>query len=509
MRSPPRRFRIRWRTLGQRRSRAQKAQVSAVAVVLGLLLFTTMLSNWVLTPLSSEMTQNEFSHELKVVDQLEQLQSDVLAQLTAGTSTPTELVAPISLGSAAEPPFAPASTSTLTPEVLGDSSTVGYQLERFVPNPPNWAAGLSCSPTGSPCHGGWDNVTGTPFSSYTFKLNGGNPTFLLNFTGNNDSISIDWLGHSITTAIFIFNGSFLHVTFSKSSNGGATDTPHVLILFYGQNDVLEVPSMNEHNLGMNVTYVDTLGAPCPFANGSRTDRFYLNDTSATNALINVTWLNSVGYESGPTRIAFGSGSVVSYQNRTGVPSGCAWDTAYASHYTSPFWSGVRVHLNNRYLPSADVVYDQGAVILSHPGLGSIMLSGPRVSFLATSTGYIANLTLVNALTNFNGVEGTFTAAVQSQLLNVQSFLVQPNPTAGTYLGGVWLNLTTPYPFAWESFFRTFPPGSLLDLSCQLPASAPAGSNCYIPPAGVSVQLSALLYLKALQLYVVTAGLTAY
>jgi hypothetical protein len=108
----------RLRTIRQRRWRARKGQVSAVATIFGLMLVVTFISNFILLQLPGEEASNEYAHVLEVENQLATLQSVLFLQSKA-VAFPYTLTAPVTLGSQGVPPFGQAATSTL--ELLNDS----------------------------------------------------------------------------------------------------------------------------------------------------------------------------------------------------------------------------------------------------------------------------------------------------------------------------------------------------------------------------------------------------
>jgi hypothetical protein len=501
------RFLRRWRTIRQYRRRANSGQVAAVATVLGLLLVTTFIASFVLVQLPAEMANNEFVHTILVENQVAQLQSTVLAQ-SGRPNLPLAQLTPITLGSTGVPPFAPATNGWIVPESSIAQFGLAYSYSRILSQPPNWSATPSCTTGGSPCHAdpGWDNITGTPGNTYDIKINGGAPSLFLNFTGNNDSITVTWLGKSVGFVWMEFNGSNNHITLIKGSNGGSGTMPRINVLVYGQNNVLET-GMNGQNINFNAFF---LGAQdpkvlCPQANLSSSDSFFWNGTN-TNTNVTVTWLNSVGYSNSHTITggAIGAGSTLIFQNVTQFPGGCAWSVPFTAHYSAAALSGIRVHLNNRYSPPADIVYNQGAVILSHPGLGSIMLDGPNMTFAHLASGWTASLTLVSVVGNLSSVQGLETAGISTQLLSVERYLISNQPNSLSFFTGSFLNLTTPYPAAWNSYFHTLPVGALLGpVTCSPLFTVKAPNTCLIPPGGATSVLSVHLSAFSLTVTVIT------
>ncbi|MHB8352078.1 MAG: hypothetical protein ACYDFT_05240 [Thermoplasmata archaeon] len=496
----------RWRTIRQRRERARSGQVAPVAVMLGLLLLTSFIANFVLLQQPGEMDQNEFQHTLLVENQLARLQSTVLTQ-AQNPNLPIAELLPVTLGSAGAPPFVGPSDGEITQETSSALTNFNYTLARIVPNPPDWAATPGCPPTGHPCNNGtaWDNVTGIPGNNYTFKLNGAAPSFLLNFSGNKDTVGVEWAGHSVGVTYIILNGSNLTLNLDKLSNGGS-GSPRILIWVYGQHDVVTT-ALNGQIVTMQVEFFGSVDQPCPQGNLAATDRFYWNTSAGSGATVNVTWLNDLGFSTPAHVIGLAPGTLT-FHNETSYAGGCAFTLSYPSQYTSPFSSGLRVHLNNQYLPPADLAYDQGAVILSHPGIGSIMVSPPKFEFQRTAAGWTGNLVLVDVPGTPFSEGGTETAGIVSRLVSVQHFELQSNATDSIYFISSALNLTTAYPGAWASYFQSLPVAVTGgEVVCTPPYAFTAPYSCLTPPAGVSVTLLVPLHLIVLSVTLVTVELS--
>lgn len=473
--------------------------------MLGLLLLTSFIANFVLLQQPGEMDQNEFQHTLLVENQLARLQYTVLAQ-AENPGLPVAELLPMTLGSAGAPPFVGPSSGQITQESSSALTNFNYTLTRIVPNPPDWNASPTCVPNGSPCHGtAWDNVTGTPGKSYTFNLNGGAPSLLLNFTGNNDSITVHWLGYSVGVTYLIFSGSNLDITLDKGSNGGAGN-PRILIWVYGQHDIVTA-ALNGQVASMQVEFLGSVDQPCPEGNLAATDQFYWNTSSNSGDIVNVTWENDLGITTLPHVYPLNPGTLT-FRNETTFAGGCAFTLSYPSQYASPFSSGLDVHLNNRFVPPADLAYDQGAVVLSHPGIGSIMVTPPRFSFARTAVGWTGNLVLVDVTGAPFAEGGTETAGIVSRLVSVQKFELTSNTTDSIYFVSSALNLTTAYPGAWATYFDSLPVavtgGEVL---CTPPYAFPAPYSCLTPPAGVSVTLLVPLQLISISVTLVTVDLS--
>lgn len=480
------------KTIRRRRIRSRRAQVSAVGTVLGLLLVTTYIAGYLATTLPSQMQELEFEHELQVENQLGRLQAMLSAEVEAGGAH-YPFTSPVTLGSGSVPPFGPPSTASIGADPGAISASFPFRVASLASNPPNWSATPTCPNGGSPCHGTlWDNVTGVPNSSYAFKFNGGAPTMNLNFTGNNDSITMEWLGKSANGNVYaIFNGSNIHVTLDKGSSGGG-DTPNITVYFYGQHDVLEM-DLSGAGMHASAAFYGSLNHFCPEVDLASTDAFYWNYSSPTTTVVNATWYNDVGVNDLHV-LSLGSGSVLTFRNQSVIPGGCAWTYATGSTFQPTGTSGIRVHLNDRYLPSVDVAYDQGAVIVNNPGVGSIMESPPDLTVNGSAAGYTVHLTLVNIVGNGQFEEqGGMTAGVTARILSEDTFSVVSNPAQNHFLSPVFFNVSTPYPDAWSSYLSGLPNGLLLGPpQCvpQHPVFLPA--SCLVPSNGALETISSLL-----------------
>lgn len=105
--------------------RGRRAQVAAVATILGLLLVVTMVANYLTTQLPAAMRVNDADHALAVEDQVTRFASTL--DLLAGTDALDALVSqPVSLGSAGEPPFAGPDGASIGPGATGSKLTTAY-----------------------------------------------------------------------------------------------------------------------------------------------------------------------------------------------------------------------------------------------------------------------------------------------------------------------------------------------------------------------------------------------
>ncbi|MFZ3356263.1 MAG: hypothetical protein WA549_05835 [Thermoplasmata archaeon] len=168
---------------------------------------------------------------------------------------------------------------------------------------------------------------------------------------------------------------------------------------------------------------------------------------------------------------------------------------------SNFVSGVNVQLNNLYTPTAHIVLEQGAVILSQTDGTPVMVEPPQFAFSGSaSSARTANLTLFSFEGPPIGQSGVMTAVVLTQVLSASTYTIAVPNTATT--SGASLNLTTDYPVAWVTYFA--PLGTYIhSLSCfqyGIPVS------CGTPPSG-PVQISVLLNVNFVTVTAATVSVT--
>src|SRR5580700_1712272 len=209
-----------WSTIRQRRYRARKGQVSAVATILGLLLFVAFIANFILAELPAEMSQNETSHILLVEDQLARLQATILAE-AQNPQTHLALVSPVTLGSQAGPPFGLAATSTIQTEFSSVGTVANYQVSNIRHLALAWGSGSACLAGGH----GTCNTAGakntyneeTNGTAEAITVSGSGSSLFYNLTGSNDSITITWTGPNMNVVNLVVNGSNDSVTLKKSA----------------------------------------------------------------------------------------------------------------------------------------------------------------------------------------------------------------------------------------------------------------------------------------------------
>jgi hypothetical protein len=501
------------KTIGHRRHRARKAQVSALVTVLGLLLVVTFIANFVLLQLPGQMQQLEFEHTLQVENQLSRLQATILAQ-AANPAIPLTLSSPVSLGSDSLPPFGPPTVGSVSGEVGGIGTSTSLILSHVSYSYPVWNVGSAClSGGGGHCAGAGNfniyNTSNKNNTALTIKVDGNTNSLLYILSGNNDTLTITWNGKDAGVIQVIVNGSDNAVVFNK---GGSDSVASISTFsFYGEGNSFSYnPSGSSSAKGsqsVNVNFVGQNGATCPYANASSTNSIAAFSSGGTNINVNVTWWNAVGYVTAPHVTKYPGGSIpaeqITWENDSGFTP-CAFSQVSSSQYTTQFTGGVVVHLSNRYSPQADVAYDQGAVILSQEGGTPVMVSPPRVSTYIVNGGIGANITFVNLIGNITAEGGVTTAAVTTQVVQVSTFVLTSG-SGGLFLGGdFFLNVTTLYPGAWSNYFASFPQAFPSGSTCVAihPISSPY--SCLGPPPGIAVKLIVPMILQQLTFTTITA-----
>lgn len=506
---------LRPRTIRQRQRRANKAQVAAVATVLGLLIVVSFIADFVLDELPGEIATAEFDHVVQVENQFARLQSTVLAQ-SQRSNLHLDLSSPITLGSASVPPFGAPSAGYLGPESALIKTETSYSIGEVVAKPPNWNFGSNClSGGGGHCSGNghvdtW-NVTGQNHTSFTITVTGNSNSARYNISGNNDTITINWNGGDTGFVDFIINGSNDVINYNKG--GSDVTSPIAEFDFFGQSDVFNFNPSGSHSSGGGMTlfveFIGSLNFKCPYTNLSNTDKVGILGAGGSNLNMSVTWWNSLGYSSGPTFQQYPGGSgnneSIYWQNETGVVS-CAFTQAFGSTYQVDYSSGIVAHLFNKQDPATDVAFDQGAVIESQVGGRPLMVVQPPFYFSTNSLGLVANVTLFNVVSNQASETGIDTASVASQVLSVHTLAFRNGAPGTFFLSPYYLNFTTYYPNAWLTYLDSerlaFPSG----VGCQPTVAIAAPYTCQNPPPGIAVTIIAPLFAQSLTVTTVTVQL---
>ncbi|MCI4337552.1 MAG: hypothetical protein L3K17_10290, partial [Thermoplasmata archaeon] len=339
----------RWTTIHQRRYRARRGQVSAVATILGLLLVVAFIANFIIAQLPGQMDQFETSHILMVENQLARLQATIAAEAQI-SGTHVALASPLTLGSQADPPFGLAASSSVQTELTSVGTVVSYQISTFTNPPITWNSGSACLAGGQ----GTCSAAGVK-DTYNFagngstlgvKISGSGNSLFYNLTGSNDTLTVTWSGPNANTAVVVLNGSNDSVTFKKSATDAAS--PTFSYTFFGQDDTFTLTPSGSHSgaggTKVSVAFVGTLGGLCPWGNLSSTDTLGNFGNGGRFVNVTTTWWNALGYRTSPHSQSYGSGTAT-YLNTTGS-IGCAFTKAFPTTFTAQENGGILVHLFN-------------------------------------------------------------------------------------------------------------------------------------------------------------------
>ena len=113
-------------------------------------------------------------------------------------------------------------------------------------------------------------------------------------------------------------------------------------------------------------------------------------------------------------------------------------------------AGFTVRMHNTYAPSAEVAYDQGAVVFVQPGSLPIFASPPAVTLVSK----VLTLFVPLFANGVSGESGTGTAELNLRLLSVTSLTLPANGIS--FVSGSKINVTivSPYVAAWYAFFQS-------------------------------------------------------
>ena len=510
----------RFRTIRQRRHRARRGQVSAVATVLALLLIVLFVATFVLAQLPSQLGELESAHTLQVENQLSRLQTTVDAQ---GSSSHPNLAlsSPVTLGSQSLPPFGPAAQGSIGSESSVVQSQVGYSVGHVTFFPPAWNQGTNPCASGTsalPCSGNGNvlywNFTGVNHTALNIHVTGNNDSLVYNFTGNNDTITLTWSGKDTHYVNVIVNGSDNVVNYVKSASD--VGNPVVNFLFYGERNVFTFSPAGSHSgaggMRLKVWFIGTnsAGNLCPYANLAATNRVGALGVGGSNINMSVTWFDAVGYVTPVHLVAYPGGAIptetLRWSNQSLGFVTCAFSQVVSSSYASFFLGGLVVHEFNRYTPEADVVYEAGAVLLAQAGGSAIMVSPPDFALSKTSSGLAASLTFINLYANLTAQGGTQTAAVTTQVTGTTT--IQFSNLGGALLTSPFVvSLSTYYPSAWAQYINQNPTMFPGGASCSPSAPIFAPYTCTLPPPGVAVTLTASLTVQQLSVTIITVQVT--
>ncbi len=141
-------------------------------------------------------------------------------------------------------------------------------------------------------------------------------------------------------------------------------------------------------------------------------------------------------------------------------------------------AGFVVELRNTYSSSAEVAYDEGAVIFAEPGGVPIMEDPPAITLSGTTLAIVEPV-FTNALSSESG---TATAEVALRLTAIQSVTL---PVTGFALSAnVVLTIYSPYAIAWVNYFESQTSFASATITCTaLAFNVCSSSYAYQPGHG--------------------------
>ncbi|MCI4333576.1 MAG: hypothetical protein L3K01_07660 [Thermoplasmata archaeon] len=495
-----------WTTIRYRRARARKGQVSAVAVILGLLLVVSFIANFIVAQLPGQMAQLETTHILTVENQLARLQATILAE-AQNPGTHVALVSPVTLGSGASPPFGQAATSSIQTELAGVGTVANYQVSDLAPTVMAWNTGSACLAGG---HGTCStagakntyNFLGNG-STLAITISGSGASLFYNLTGSNDSVTLTWSGPNAKTAVVVTSGTNDTVTFKKSDTDVAS--PSFFFSFYGATDKFTLTPNGSHSgpggTKVAVKFVGSINGICPWGNLSGTDKLGNFGSGGKFVNITTTWWNALGNPTPAHSQSYSSG-VGTFQNSTGFTN-CAFTNAYPTAITSQESGGLLVHIFNHYVAQALVAFDQGGVVAEENGGGSVMVDQPTIVVVNRPAGTVAEVTLINLVMTPSTEAGLSTSAVMSQVLSVShlSVIANRNQSLSSPFN---FTITTLFPDAWWSYFQTVPSAFPQGATCVTITPIAAPYTCLAPPFGTVEEISAPMIVQSIILTAITA-----
>ena len=466
--------------------------MAPVATILGLLLVVTFIANYLTTTLPNQMSVNDLNHDLQVENQVGRLQALINA-VAASERIGAPVSQPITLGSAASPPFADSDSGWISQGNLSGGFAVNFTVGVSKYNTPaqDGAAGAgACTGTGTTrCAAGvWFTASVTSSAAndlLVFVVTTYEQSAALTTAYVSDTAGSAW--NLLTTGGSAVAPNFVEyvfwaidpktgadvVTLNTVSTGlTAHDGSAVLVALLDVNTASPISAAGTYATGDSVTPSATVATP---AYGLALGLVSIA-TAASGTFVTI----AAGSTATPctatcTAIATEDGEAWGETFEESEPATTAGTyTASATLSAAEDWgeqalalnplvttpSGVTpvatgglppgaslvVHLMNTYAPAAEVAYDQGAVVYAQPGGVPLIIDAPSFSYVLT--------TLSLTVPVFEGrvpVEaGSGTTDVRLRLLSTSTFQF---PGSGLSLQhDVTLSLKTPYGAAWMSYF---------------------------------------------------------
>jgi hypothetical protein len=485
------------------RRRGKRAQVSAIATLLGLLLVVTVLANYLATQLPAQMQVNDAIHSASVQDQL--LRLDGSLQLLAQTGAIGGSVSqPISLGSAGAPPFAGPDGTQISPGVAASQLAISFTVvgpSVFQP-PGGWPAGGnlfksgctynppgSQNPTTVNCKGGTVLTQNFTNGSHFISVTGGS-NLHLNFTTNYSTVVIGATGGEGNTVTVVGNHDIIYLNATGGSGVhmtlvGSYDTAYV----YGQGGAtVRLYLVGDHDAvswkanGASSSFIETAWGSYDSTNTANTNAqvYYTGFDSANPATSACPYANSSGSDS-----VSGSGGTVQYNNTgySGTGSSGGWTETWSkvTGLNCPFFTQIRLSqkssgttgatillvLRNTYSPQAELSFDEGAIAYAQSSGSAGLVVGPGITYARGALSV-----WVPMFSNRVGTTlGVGTAVLALRLSSVLNLALPSNGFSLAPSSSVVIAVTTPFAQAWMNYFAGVP--SLAGLATCAPATSRA------------------------------------
>ncbi len=496
----------------RRLRRDERAQVSAVAVVLGLLLVVSFIATYALGPLPDQEAQNEFQHQLLVENQLDRLSAVVLAQ-TRAPDPRAMMVSPLTLGSQAVPPFGPPARGDLQFAPNGTGADWNNLVGSSTYYPPNWGNGSICANhNGNGCSWLPANYCRPPLSdnfsasgrSFSYTFVGSNLCAAVNLTGDHNVYNIYYVGSTTWFNVTLYgNDDFVNVFLNGSHWISNYD-------IYGRSNVVNLTYIGSYNfMNVNFTGENRPNQFCPYQNLSSTDGWKVSSVGRHDTA-NLTWYNQVGYSSGPTFTNMPGGgrfNTERWQNVSG-PGSCAFYKTHTLYFPDLGYGGLSVTLQNDYSPVALLGLEDGGVFLGSSDGDSVVIDPPPLDFYTTTAGNMVRIGVLSFVGPPLDEQGFQTAGIGTQVLSVTefNFTIGGNPLG--FVGEPTLNLSTRFPQAWDQILTSTPRG-FFSGAVRCTAAPAIQSRCMTPPPGATVLLSVPLNVVAYQVTYIEVQVTLF
>jgi hypothetical protein len=422
--------------------------------------------------------------------------SCAFASYVVGEPTSVYLSSPVTLNSGSVPPFGVPSSGALQIESSRVSTQVAFAVSNLSAANIHWNSGSACFAATAP--GSGTCTSGTGLEVYNFSGNSttvsptvagcavAGCTVIYNVSGNSNTLSLTLSGANIGRILYQVHGNLNTLTLT---DGGTCNIHQTIVVnIFGNNDTYAL-DMTGCTTGagaaINTLFVGSDGTICPYGNAANYDTLSsVTWGAATGINQNLTWQNAYGIISPPHKISGTSGTnnYLTFANTTGYAQ-CLFTKAITSGpYTLDFNSGIKAVLNNRYIEPSTVAYDQGAVILGVENGGSVMVSAPDATYIQDPSGVLFSLQLFNVAGSTATSTGYGTAAVISHILSVQTYQINNGRGSPDYIPYFYLNITTPYPQAWATYWAKQGPVDPTGTTC-VPGAGVSAADCLTPPLG--------------------------